>query len=158
VISLTTLFIITQTLLVSAGLIGSAMLVKKYKKTLFVVTPLLLAAAISLTVTLKEIQSRPIQGYPELEFVLVDYVQDGDNIFLWAIEESREFPRTWIFPFSNEMEESLRDLKEKGEEGIPVQAEYQEGTMNGNGSMVVTGSPRSMLGDTTGGKEGFGKL
>ena len=68
---------------------------------------------------------KPIEIYPDGEFVYVHHVSAGDDIILWTWTEDVG-DRLYIFPYSQETAEELEEAKEGTAEGKPQTGEFTE--------------------------------
>lgn len=118
-------------------------------KIMPVLIPIALTLVIALYLSVDEIKSLPIDGYPDKEFELVDYSTDGETVYLWAVEEDSEFPKTWVFPYTDEDVRKLQESKEKSEEGVSQLMKKKTGSHAGSGSLEIIGSPKSKVGVTS---------
>lgn len=68
---------------------------------------------------------KPIEVYPDGEFVYVHHVSEGDNIILWTWTEDKG-DRLYAFPYSQESAEKLEEAKENTNKGEPQSGEFIE--------------------------------
>lgn len=118
-----------------------------------VLIPAAMVLCASMFLTIKEIQSLPIEGMPVEEFQMVHHVTDGTTIYLWAVEGEDEFPKTFVFPYTDDAARKLAEGEQSNQNGVPIMMEVKPGSEEGGGVITILGSPQSTQQDRSSRKD-----
>ncbi len=121
------IIIFTLSLVIFAGLflflIVHSISARKYK-WLLIVVPLALASSSFTIISIDAVRGWPSSQLPN-RFVLLDYRATSDTIWVWAIPEGFNIPRTYSMPYSSSSHEQLEAAKKSKSKGSMVLMEKE---------------------------------
>lgn len=123
----------TLSLVIFAGLflflIVHSISTRKYK-WLLIIVPLSIASSAFTVISIDAVRGWPSSQLPN-KFVLLDYRATSNTIWVWAIPEGFNIPRTYSMPYSSEAHEQLEAGKKAKSKGSLVLME-KEGVREGS--------------------------
>lgn len=99
-------------------------------KWLALLAPLLAAGLLTLVMTVQQIQSMPLSGFPD-KFQLISHITDGQTIHMWVATSDRDYPVTHVIPYSEESSKALQELTEQAKAGRPVVGQRSDEEVSG---------------------------
>ena len=108
-------YLLLYSTIISFVLTGFFAYYSKRFVTATIITTLLAIGAVINYHLLDEIKSMPLDNYSD-KFTIVSYIEDKPEIFLWILEETRDYPVTVVIPWTEEDAEKLAENKDEIEQ------------------------------------------
>jgi len=107
---------------------------RRFFATLVITTLIAIGATVNFYV-LNEIKGMPVEQYSD-KFIIISYMEDQPDIFLWILTENRDHPVTIVIPWTEEDAKKLAENKAQIE-GQGMEGSLEPSTMNYGGTLEL---------------------
>lgn len=105
---------------------------KKWWKFIFLLIPFVLILVFKLWLAVEYIKSAPTDVIPDKFTLIYSIEAQKKYIYIWALEEGKDYPTTIVIPWSEKASKELSQAKQKDQKGIRMVRDKNQNRKNGD--------------------------